>query len=315
MEGSDVRSKTGATEYKLSMSSNASSRRSSMAMGLADSENSLNEEASSNIFVETIMPKVREMADSVVTLDSNMTKMNFIHESLVDLNESLGALLYGVMVNSFCATFPNAPHNLDTDLVHLKRLADLRREKAELQRQLKELTTPKPKMMPKEQIKITHVSKTRDTERLRSVKPSMHAENNPQVVEPLVDEDDGSEASFVINPVNRSRAIAQANRVSKATTDEGNKFRRRSILHTIRNSIATVNDAHADSADSMNSNYKWLDDNVRRHTNSAIVSGRISLGGGAARVINRDRARNERSTDGQTRRTSSKPSERPLRFR
>lgn len=96
--------------------------------GLTSSVGEYNE----NAIQQLLLPKIRELSDSIITLDSNFTHLNFIHESLADLNESLGSLLYGIMSNSWCVEFSQAPHDIQDDLIAIKQLKSLEDEKKNL---------------------------------------------------------------------------------------------------------------------------------------------------------------------------------------
>ena len=88
-----------ATEYRLSIGSAPTSRRSSIGESSSMAKFTGQEgltgstgECSENAIQQVLLPKIRELSDSIITLDSNFTHLNFIHESLADLNESLGSL-------------------------------------------------------------------------------------------------------------------------------------------------------------------------------------------------------------------------------
>ena len=129
-----------------SISSNPASRRSSLAStsegnfgsstGNADTNHMDNGDDGSNVIHEFLLPQIQELTDSMITLDGNLTRLNFIHESLVDLNESIGSLLYGLMCNSWCVEFPNVPHVLERELRTVKRIEWMKAEKKSLQEQI-----------------------------------------------------------------------------------------------------------------------------------------------------------------------------------
>lgn len=125
-----------ATEYRLSIGSAPTSRRSSIGESSSMAKFTGQEgltgstgECSENAIQQVLLPKIRELSDSIITLDSNFTHLNFIHESLADLNESLGSLLYGIMSNSWCVEFSQAPHDIQEDLIAIKQLESLEEEK------------------------------------------------------------------------------------------------------------------------------------------------------------------------------------------
>ncbi|KAL3232380.1 DASH complex subunit DAM1 [Nakaseomyces bracarensis] len=277
-----------ATEYKLSMSSNPGSRRSSMA-----GTDSFNEEVigKNDVLKEYLLPQIRDLTDSVVTLDSNMTRLNYIHDNLVDLNESFGSLLYGIMCNSWCVEFPNAPHRFDREISTMKRVKELSLEKAKIQRLIEDLknsnrnenshngssygvggTAPKkedhrskfntPMFPPSGLVRNRNTLNKENLTRFNRQNPVTHTNKE-------IDEETNSEASFVMNP------IIQNKDTPAKDSDSKSRLRRKSILHTIRNSIASTSDAF----------------NKRKD----IPMGRVSLGGGATRVVNRNMFQQERA--------------------
>ncbi|QLQ82477.1 hypothetical protein HG537_0H02390 [Torulaspora globosa] len=248
-----------ATEYRLSITSNSGSRRSSL-VGINDNGSnnrstaiSGNNEEDEDMLKTYILPQVREFTDSLSTLDSNFTQLNFIHESLVDFNESLGALLYGLMCNSWCVDFPYVSHDIAGELNVLERLESLAAEKDLLTKQLDQL---------KNQDKKSIEDNTKKTQFLRPSLPATQVRRPSQrrfIATQRSDEDDeeeiaNSDASFISNPT-----------MEFSKNQKGiSKLRRKSILHTIRNSIASTSGVA---------------------TTSELKRNRLSLGGGATRVL------------------------------
>lgn len=261
-----------ATEYKLSMSSNPGSRRSSMAGTDSFHEESLGK---NDVLKEYLLPQIRDLADSVVTLDSNMTRLNYIHDNLVDLNESFGSLLYGIMCNSWCVEFPNAPHRFDKEISTMRKVKELKLEKVKVQRLIQDLknnsssggdnTDKKPKddaknfsqpmFPPSGLIRNRTALNKENLSRLNKQNPSYG--NNKEL-----DEETNSEASFVMNPHQQEQQEQELDNESSKS-----RLRRKSILHTIRNSIASTSEAYR---------------------KREVPTSRVSLGGGATRVVNKN---------------------------
>ncbi|KAH7595463.1 DASH complex subunit Dam1 [Nakaseomyces glabratus] len=273
----DIRKEDGvrsATEYKLSMSSNPGSRRSSMAD--AESFNDDNMVLKNDVLREYLLPQIKDLTDSVVTLDSNMTRLNFIHDNLVDLNESFGSLLYGLMCNSWCVEFPNAPTRFDKEIRLMNEIEELSAEKSKLKSRLNSLREkPNAQTSDEKMKKPSGISQPIfQKPNVRRPRNALNDENlhkfnreNPPVYDDKreADEDTNSEASFVSNPANSKDMQLFAN--GSSNNDPKSRLRRKSILHTIRNSIASTSDAYD------------------RKKQQGIQMGRLSLGGGAARVV------------------------------
>ena len=289
-----------ATEYRLSIGSAPTSRRSSMGEssslakfsgqeGLTGSVGENNE----NAIQQLLLPKIRELSDSIITLDSNFTHLNFIHESLADLNESLGSLLYGIMSNSWCVEFSQAPHDIHDDLIAIKQLKSLEDEKKSLLKDISNLehlfTGKKDEqsengmnnesqnnhfsqpLFPSSQVRKHRPYDSKDKRKSSKVINNSQAENDEDY-----DDDTSSEASFVLNPTNLRTSKSSQGYVSKNVRPSNNnnsKLRRKSILHTIRNSIASGADLP-------------IEDNNVVNLGDLHSNNRISLGSGAARVFN-----------------------------
>lgn len=158
----------GKTDYRLSISNNPSSRRSSLGhenvytemmdtrSNTADGDYYYNDNTSTNnnntdtvnndydVLHKYLLPQINELHDSFITMENNYLKLNYIHNNLVDLNESFGSLLYGLIINSACYQFPNFPNNVGQQLDTISVLNKLNKEKQELQQELQIL-----KMVPK----------------------------------------------------------------------------------------------------------------------------------------------------------------------
>lgn len=266
--------KRSATEYRLSITSNPGSRRSSLGGfnenshagplggGNRSGATSGANEEEDNLVGEYILPQIRELSDSIITLDANFTQLNFIHEGLVDFNESLGALLYGLMCNSWCVDFPSVSHDVAGELAVASRLESLAAEKQQLTDQLY-LLRNQAKENSKSSAFVQPSFPANQVKRTNPRRSSAVPRHNPE--EDFDDDEANSEASFVSNPsVDFSRTNQGG--INKLRTKNFDKLRRKSILHTIRNSIASTADFQpTDSA------------MQRRH--------RMSLGGGATRVL------------------------------
>lgn len=280
-----------ATEYRLSITSNPESRRSSLGGTLEGGSSAVAKnnrsgggagsiEDGESIIQAFILPQIREFSDSMITLDANFTQLNFIHESLVDLNESLGALLYGLMCNSWCVDFPHVSHDVEEELQTVKRLETIRKEKRSLLDQLnsyrnktkgKELQEQQaksslaPSLPPPPQRNLSVFAPPPKPPRQRTTRPIEHDS----------EDENASEASFVTNPLISS---FPRNEISKPRPNNAGRLRRKSILHTIRNSISSTD----------------LENN--QFSSSHTVHGpRMSLGGGATRLINNNLSPNQSS--------------------
>ncbi|SCU94778.1 LAME_0F09186g1_1 [Lachancea meyersii CBS 8951] len=226
-QNTPVKDHRSATEYRLSISSTPGSRRSSL--GVANNEGSESENTVSNY----LLPQLRELTDAVITLDSNFTQMNFIHESLVDLNESVSALLYGLMCNSWCVDFPNMPHDTGAENKFKQALHNLEDEKQHLLTQI---------ALRDEQDRASEVTNTynREIATLRRnggvasrVTPQLpqHTVWGPAAASDYNNEEDSTDASFVSNPAVTNPAVSSA-------AEKSRRMRRKSILHAMRSSVA-----------------------------------------------------------------------------
>ncbi|GAV52982.1 hypothetical protein ZYGR_0AI02640 [Zygosaccharomyces rouxii] len=273
-----------ATEYRLSITSNPESRRSSLGgtfEGGSGSSGKNNRpggvvgtiDDGESIVQEFILPQIREFSDSMITLDANFTQLNFIHESLVDLNESLGALLYGLMCNSWCVDFPHISHDIEEELQTTKRLEAIRKERKSLLDQLNAYRN-KPKNndlqgQPKLSSQAPPQAIPPQVQRNPSVfapPPSKLPRKTFGPIEQDSEDENASEASFVSNPMINGLSRHD---IFKPRPNKASKLRRKSILHTIRNSIT--------STDLENNNFG---------TSRSTQGPRMSLGGGATRLIN-----------------------------
>ncbi|AAS50394.2 AAR029Wp [Eremothecium gossypii ATCC 10895] len=237
MSKESVRESKAATEYRLSISSNPGSRRSSFGgssehpagSGIGNNKASNGELREATLVDTLLLPQVQELKDSMITLDANLTHMNFIHESLVDLNESVSALLYGLMCNSWCVDFPNMPHHTARELGISKELARLKEEKQQLLADLQG-TAQAPSLVLKE--KEPNTSK----QKFQLPKPPMVSTRS--VVAPVrtiseEEEDDNTAASFVSNPTVMGQPPHAPPPVARSNNAKGR--RRYSILQQIRN--------------------------------------------------------------------------------
>lgn len=249
-------SRTG-TDYKLSVSSNPGSRRSSIASvnGTDNFSTGGNNgtvfdmDGDQNVLKEYLVPQIRELTDSIVTLDSNMIRLNNIHDNLVDFNESFGSLLYGILCTSACTDFPGVPSDIERELRGIKRLQTLKQERLQLEKELFSLrsrnanTTDKRTSSSKfsEPLFPARGTITNNIPRRRSTN-----RNDNEISKENMYDDNNSEESFVLNPpIQRSSTLTNSQRQattrrSVSTNDaskQSSKLRRRSILHTIRNSL------------------------------------------------------------------------------
>lgn len=244
-----------ATKYRLSVGSNSGSRRSSL--GLTDNVNTYN--ANQNVFKEVLLPRIGELTEAIMTLENNLSRLNEIHNNLVDFNESFGSFIYGLLCTTTCSHFSGVPSNLEGELRRLKRLQDLKTERDRLRVELK-------------QLKVRNGSSQGDLKGLNSSDRGIP--KNTQFAEPLFrasqvarntrgsgnvrsdtgigesfgdrhdmdNEDNSSEASFVMNPVQDRESDQLKNRKIKDRAQPpgivrrvtGDNKRRKSILDTIR---------------------------------------------------------------------------------
>ncbi|GAV47970.1 hypothetical protein ZYGR_0I02660 [Zygosaccharomyces rouxii] len=285
-----------ATEYRLSITSNPESRRSSLGgtldggSGSSGKNNRLGGGAGTiddgeSIVQEFILPQIREFSDSMITLDANFTQLNFIHESLVDLNESLGALLYGLMCNSWCVDFPHVSHDIEEELQTTKRLEGIRKERKSLLDQLNTYRNKSKSNDLQEQPKLPPQAP------LKAPPPPPQARRNSSVfapppsrlprqktygpIEQDSEDENASEASFVSNPMINGLSRHE---ISKPRPSNASKLRRKSILHTIRNSISSTDLENNEFGSSRRSQ-----------------GPRMSLGGGATRLISNNNSQNSPS--------------------
>ena len=326
----DIRSSTG-TEYKLSTNSNSGSRRSSLAgtgndiyLNGGEANNNNHNTFSNgrlsvggndqdnntfNTLYRYLGPQISDLHDSVITLESNMDRLNTIHNNLVDLNESFGSFLYGLICSSSCLQFPGLPNNIQEQMKVIERLNQLETEKKTLLRQIKET---KSSMMKSSTLTSNNNNSSsncnnsrlnqnfskplftvNETKKMRTTmnknvsnlskninrNSSNSASNDNGVYNERKEDgyDDGddtsSEASFVLNPSN-----SQQEYVRNMNTDNmDRRYRRKSILNVIRNS-AGFNNA---SESNMLLNGKT---HINNEHGTNTISNRYSLGGRARRV-------------------------------
>ncbi|SCV06025.1 LANO_0H20450g1_1 [Lachancea nothofagi CBS 11611] len=226
-QNTPVKDHRSATEYRLSFSSNPGSRRSSL--GTANNIDGSDAESVVNTY---LLPQIRELSDAVITLDSNFTQMNFIHESLVDLNESISALLYGLMCNSWCVDFPNMPHDTGAEINFIQTLRNLEEEKQQILVQITRLHAENAK--PATESSIQDSTRKRANPYALSMRTSPQRQWSPETAQPGngldYHEEDNTGASFISNP-----AVVDTN---ASAAERSRRLRRKSILHTMRSSGA-----------------------------------------------------------------------------
>ncbi|CAR24359.1 Dam1p [Lachancea thermotolerans CBS 6340] len=221
-----VKDQRTATEYRLSISSNPGSRRSSL--GAANN----NDTSESDSVISTyLLPQVRELSDAMITLDSNFTQMNFIHESLVDLNESVSALLYGLMCNSWCVDFPNMPHDTLAELKTMQTLQKLEAERLQLVEAIARQERQDQDIKEAQSTASQHFAsalRPRPQQGQKVVTGPGRRDWTSQGTAALdFNDDDNTDASFVSNPATIAPSLSKSR-----------QMRRKSMLHTMRNSIA-----------------------------------------------------------------------------
>ncbi|AMD21939.1 HFR084Wp [Eremothecium sinecaudum] len=237
MSKEGLRESKAATEYRLSISSNPGSRRSSIGEvndhpRSGSVENNNDELRGATVIDTYVLPQIQELTDSMITLDANFTHMNFIHESLVDFNESMSALLYGLMCNSWCVDFPNLPHDTAHELSIRKELQSLEKERQLLLAQLRGTTS-------RSLAVISETEPTLQKENTQLVKkstaiPQYNTISIRSMVADAEDDEDNTAASFVSNPT-----LAVAPPVIPVQQDVVRSKRRYSILNQIRNNEST----------------------------------------------------------------------------
>lgn len=274
------------TEYRLSISSNPGSRRSSLAGNDSFSgNNSINDnrngsEIERNVLQEYLVPQIRELSDSVITMESNFTRLNQIHSNLVDLNESFGSLLYGMICNSACIDFPGIPDDTYRENQIMNRLRNLAKEKQYLLHEIANVKnekheTPSQKKQFSEPLFSTNQAKRNSSKPTVNRRQILQQSNGEQLQEEYIDDDTNSEASFVLNPQLDEKLISNSNKV-KIQNNPKSKLRRKSILHTIRNSITGDGGENANkSTKTDNLQNLKIGNNADRH----------SLAGGATRLV------------------------------
>ena len=314
-----------ATKYRLSVGSNSGSRRSSL--GLTDNVNTYN--ANQNVFKEILLPRIRELTDAIMTLENNFSRLNEIHNSLVDFNESFGSFIYGLLCTTTCSHFSGVPSNLEGELRRLKRLQDLKAEKDRLKVELKQLKvrngstqgdlrglSGSDRVIPKN----TQFAEPlfRASQVTRNVRGSGGTRPNADIGESFGDrdvmdnEDNSSEASFVMNPMRGTESEHLKNQkigdslqptgiARRATSD---KTRRKSILDTIRSGRRSYGSASDGTAVGQS-----LAPPRRNATHATAATSRSMTRGTATRAAirstslpGRDGARVTKPTPGVTRR-------------
>ena len=189
-----------------------------------------------------LLPQIRELSDAMITLDSNFTQMNFIHESLVDLNESISALLYGLMCNSWCVDFPNMPHDTLAQLKTMQKLQSLEEEHLQLQKKLalkkrekENNSLPNSQELSKRHLPPTGSIFAQQSKRQLSAQGARNwTPTAPASPEP--NDEDNTDASFVSNPP-----------IFATTSSKSRHMRRKSMLHTMRSSVAGSQDMQDDA--------------------------------------------------------------------
>ncbi|CEP60346.1 Dam1p LALA0_S01e08636g [Lachancea lanzarotensis] len=234
-QNTPVKDHRTATEYRLSISSTPGSRRTSL--GTTNNTEGLETD---NSVVTYFLPQLRELTDAMITLDSNFTQMNFIHESLVDLNESVSALLYGLMCNSWCVDFPNMPHDTQAEIEFKQTLHSLEEEKQHL---LSQIALQDDQERNPENKRVPVVVRQR-LEPVRRSPPRNLASGHVPALTPEPDyiinnDDDNTDASFISNP-------AVANPAAYLAAEKSRKMRRKSILHVMRSSASGAYDEFSD---------------------------------------------------------------------
>lgn len=328
----DARSSTG-TEYKLSINSNSGSRRSSLAgtgndiylnNGETNNNNYKNNTFSNgrlsiggsdqdsntfNILHRYLGPQISDLHDSVITLESNLDRLNNIHNNLVDLNESFGSLVYGLICSSSCLQFPGLSNNIKEQMRVFERLNQLETEKDNLLKQIKET---KSSMIENSNLTNNHNNGKNSNNNnfklnqnfskplftvgeSRKMKATMnknisslpknrnrnHSSNNGSAnddynIHKEDDYDDGddtsSEASFVVNPSNSQQEYLRNGNMD----DVDRRYRRKSILNVIRNSVGYSNAPESNLLNGKTS--------ISNERGANTISNRYSLGGRARRV-------------------------------
>ncbi|SCU84026.1 LAFA_0D07558g1_1 [Lachancea sp. 'fantastica'] len=243
-QNTPVKDQRTATEYRLSISSTPGSRRTSLGTA-----NTAEGSETDNAVITYFLPQFRELTDAVITLDSNFTQMNFIHESLVDLNESVSALLYGLMCNSWCVDFPNMPHDTQAEIKFKQALHSLEKEKQHLSAQI---------ALQEDQDQVSQATTTttnnkRGAARQRSelvrlaprtLSPPRNSESYGHAATPIpesdyVNDEDNTDASFISNP-------AVTNPAAYLAAEKSRRMRRKSILHVMRSSVSGARDELSD---------------------------------------------------------------------
>ncbi|CAL9737535.1 DASH complex subunit Dam1p [Monosporozyma servazzii] len=305
------RSSTG-TGYKLAANSNPGSRRSSLggvgndiylsgtASMTTTSRASINDqENESNLLHKYVGPQISDLHDSVITLEGNFERLNSIHNNLVDLNESFGSLLYGLICTSSCLQFPGLPNNISDQISTINELKQLDKEKQSLLQEISNIKASsqnrnssvnqnpsnpntsgnkfskplfaasdtrrrKPNPTTLRASRASNTSNKRDFNgNVRNT--SLNGQFDHSEIDDMDNEDDNSsEASFVLNPADSQQEPSGNGNVDR-------RYRRKSILNVIRNSSGP-------------DNYSQLTHSHRWDARNANTASRYSLGGRARRV-------------------------------
>lgn len=336
MSSNKDKSINAGTEYKLSVSSNPGSRRSSLggvgsdiylgsnaSMGNISRTSNNDPDNEFNLLHKYLVPQISDLHDSVITLEGNFERLNNIHNNLVDLNESFGSLLYGIICTSSCLQFPDFPNNTSEQINIIDKLRQLDQEKQTLLKEISDIKTSnrhknKPvdghtvktnpnnskgkfsqPLFPANQAKRLRPTAPTNRDRINIVRnqssnnhiSTTHADHHLEKNDINVDNDDddnSSEASFVMNPTNIEHEFMD----DSSGNNVDRRYRRKSILNVIRNSI---------SPEDYQSNNRGYQPTNRSQT----TANRYSLGGRARRVTHASSLMSAPSTNNQHQLSSS----------
>ena len=100
------------------------------------------------MIMDLVLKSLENVSQQMENLDHNMTRLHFINESLSNFNESNGALVYGLMCNTWSIELQSNQFNVDAvqrELDNIEKIEEIENNIKNVQLQIEKLTTPLPK--------------------------------------------------------------------------------------------------------------------------------------------------------------------------
>lgn len=97
--------------------------------------------------MDLILKDLEDVSQQMEALDHNMTRLHFINESLSNFNESNGALIYGLMCNTWSIELQSSQFSVDavqSELDNIKKIKEIEQNIAKVQSEMKKLIHPLP---------------------------------------------------------------------------------------------------------------------------------------------------------------------------